>query len=82
MRTAFITCLALSLTLALAPAALAKSKRKSTSGGITGVYCAQGPDNAYFPASSIKPSVRKQLRKGQKVRFNYPGYGPISCVTY
>jgi hypothetical protein len=74
------TCIALGATLLLAPPTLAKTKSKG--GKVTGVYCAQGPDNAYFPASSFAANIRAKMYKGQKVKFNYPGYGPINCVVY
>ncbi len=75
-----MTCTAIIATLIMATPALAKTKAKG--GKITGVHCSQGPDNGYFPASSLKPSLRAKLYKGQKIKFNYPGYGPIACVVY
>lgn len=73
-----ITALAITALALLASPAVAKK----SGGKVTGVYCAQGPDNAYFPASEFKASVRAKMYKGQKVKFNYPGYGPITCVVY
>jgi ABC-type sugar transport system substrate-binding protein len=75
-----VVFLAVTFALLLATPALAKTKSKG--GKVTGVYCAQGPDNAYFPASSFAANIRAKMYKGQKVKFNYPGYGPINCVVY
>jgi hypothetical protein len=80
MKLNYVSCLAIGATLLLATPALAKAKSKS--GKVTGVYCAQGPDNGSFPVSSFKASIRARMYKGQKVKFNYPGYGPINCVVY
>jgi hypothetical protein len=73
--------LVVGVSLAVALAGVAPAMAKSGGMG-KGAYCKQGPDNVFIPASSFKPSARKSLRKGQKVRFNYPGFGPISCVVY
>jgi hypothetical protein len=78
MNLKYTVCIATGLILLLATPALAKAR----GGKVTGVHCAQGPDNAYFPASSFKANIRAKMYKGQKVKFNYPGYGPIWCVVY
>jgi hypothetical protein len=73
MNLKYATGLALAICLAAASPALAKSHNVK----IKGVYCEQGGQNVFFPASSIKASIRNKLRKGQKFKFNYPGFGPI-----
>jgi hypothetical protein len=71
------------LSLLCATEALAKKQSsKARVGKITGVYCAQGPDNAYFPASSFKPAQRARMYKGLKAKINIAGFGPIDCVVY
>jgi hypothetical protein len=47
-----------------------------------GVICTQGTDSFALPASTFSAKVRANMRKGQKVNINVPGYGPLSCVVY
>ena len=51
------------------------------SGG-KGVFCAQGGENIYLPASSFPANVRAKMVKGQKVKVNIAGFGPVNCVVY
>ena len=68
--------------VATASPALAKSKPKPSSKPATGVFCEQGGDNAYFPASGFKPSLRKALRVGERIKINIAGVGPLNCRVY
>jgi hypothetical protein len=82
MNYKFVTGIALAFALAITTPAFAAKKKKSSAAPISGVYCEQGGNNVFITAAEIKPSVRNKLRKGQRFRFNYPGFGPISCVGY
>jgi hypothetical protein len=82
MNYKFVTGIAFAVSLAITGPALAAKKQKPKSANISGVYCEQGGNNVFITAAEIKPSVRNKLRKGQRFRFNYPGFGPISCVGY
>jgi hypothetical protein len=83
MNLKHVACAIAAVSLLCATPALAKKKiSKSRGGKITGVYCAQGPDNAYFPASSFKPAQRARMYKGLKAKINIAGFGPIDCVVY
>jgi hypothetical protein len=74
-----VACL---VTLAMASPALAKKAVKAEGGKGKGAYCEQGGQNAFFPAAQFPANIRNRLVKGRKIRFNYPGYGMISCVVY
>jgi hypothetical protein len=78
MKIGKICALALALTIPWVAPALAKSQ----AGKGSGAFCAQGGDNIHIPASAFSPSVRAKLRKGQRVKVNVSGFGPISCVVY
>jgi cold shock CspA family protein len=60
----------------------AKSKSKAKATQISGVYCKNGGNDIYIPASGIKKSLRQQLRKGQKFSFTHGEVGSISCRAY
>lgn len=81
MKLLLICSVAIGLSIALAPPALAKLKKKASTGAVTGVYCAQGPDSIFIGVSQFKPSQRKGLRKGQKAKVNLAGFGPVDCVV-
>jgi hypothetical protein len=71
--------------IALLPFAAAEAKKpkaKARGGNVTGVYCAQGPDNAHFPISMFKPAQRARMYKGQKAKINIAGFGPVDCLVY
>jgi hypothetical protein len=82
MKRLFVLTSALAVVAMAATPVLAKKPAKRDGGKGSGAYCYQGADNVFIPAAEIKPSVRNRLRKGQKFKFNYPGYGPINCVVY
>jgi hypothetical protein len=82
MNFKLATGLAIACALAFATPTVAKTKKKPKAVAISGVYCEQGGQSAFIPAAEIKPSIRSKIRKGQRFKFNYPGYGPISCVGY
>jgi hypothetical protein len=74
----------LSCVLALALATPALAKKAKVAGGAKGkgVFCEQGGQNAYFPASDFPAKYRNNFVKGRKVRINIPGYGMVACVVY
>jgi hypothetical protein len=77
-----LTSLIIAASVSLAAPVEAAKKSKTKSGPISGVYCKSGGNDIYIPASGIKPSVRKQLRKGQKFSFTHGEVGSISCRAY
>jgi hypothetical protein len=82
MKLKHVACVIAGLSLLCATQALAKKPSSKARGGkITGVYCAQGPDNVFVGASQLKPALRNRLHVGQKAKVNLAGYGPIDCVV-
>ena len=82
-RMSFVA-ITIASTLMVAGPAFAKKPQASGKGG-SGLFCKQGGQDAFFPASSFTAKQRaqlKQMNKGRKLRINIPGYGPISCVVY
>ncbi len=47
---------------------------------IKGLRCEHFSESIYLPASQIKPSVLRKLRKGKTFWFTYPGFGRIKCT--
>lgn len=78
MKTRLFSAVAIALVLVAVSPAVAKQQ----SGKVTGVFCAQGGDNGFIPASAFKPSVRAKLRRGQKATVNIAGFGPVKCTVY
>jgi hypothetical protein len=76
-----ILSIAVFTSLVLVAPTAAKSKSKSNSSTVRGVYCAQGPESIFIGASRFKPNVRKSLRKGMRKKINIAGYGPLDCVV-
>jgi uncharacterized protein YdeI (BOF family) len=72
----FVTVFAIAVLMA----APALAKQQGVKG--KGVFCSQGGDNAFISAAQFKPSVRARMIKGQKVKVNIAGYGPVSCTVY
>jgi hypothetical protein len=77
-----VTVLVLGSTLLIATPGYAKTKKPRLQGGnVTGVTCSQGPDDIFIGASELKPGIRNGLRKGQIIKINIAGYGPMVCVV-
>ncbi len=68
-------------TLALVVSVPAEAK-KATGGKGKGLYCQQGGQNVFIPASQLPAKSRKNLVKGQKGTVNIAGFGPVACVVY
>lgn len=77
MKQIFVISSALAITFAFAAPAEAKKPAKAK-----GVYCEQGGQNAFIPISQLPAKSRSKVIKGKKYRFNYPGFGPITCYGY
>jgi hypothetical protein len=77
MTLKFAALAAFAFVFAIATPAFAKKPAR-----ISGLYCEQAGNNVHVPAKSIRPSIRNRLRKGQRYRFNDPGFGPIWCRAY
>jgi hypothetical protein len=78
MKTKIVSTVVIALAVLIAAPAFAK-----TAGGKgKGVFCTQGGDNIFIPAAHFSAKVRAIMRKGQKIKVNLSGYGPISCVVY
>jgi hypothetical protein len=82
MKATLFTGIVIGMALVFAPATMAKSKKKTTSKAITGVYCSQGPDNVHFTASQFTAKQRQNMRVGQRAKINIAGIGPIDCKVY
>lgn len=71
----------LAVTTAFAVLGAVPAFAKKAEAMAKGVYCEQGGENIFFPGSSFKADVRAKMRKGQKVKVNIAGFGPVSCVV-
>jgi hypothetical protein len=81
MKLFSIISISIFASLVIVAPAVAKSKPKSNSSSVRGVYCAQGPESIFIGVSRFKPNVRKSLRKGMRKKVNIAGYGPLDCVV-
>ena len=70
-----------SASMLIASPALAKKQKNKGSQG-SGVYCVSGADSVHIPGANFSAKVRSKLRKGEKMKLNIAGYGPVNCTVY